>query len=181
MNIVLIGYRCSGKTRVGRILAWDLKRHFLDTDHLIEVKTGMPIDSYVTRYGWNDFRNVERTVIDESASNDNVVIATGGGAVMDHMNVQKLRRNGWVVWLDAGAAAIRERMARAQQQGDIRPQLSENDPLEEVDTMLRERRAAYEQASDWALRTDTRSPQEVERAIMRALPHELRGNPVRTA
>lgn len=141
----------------------------------------MPIDSYVTQYGWNDFRNVERTVINESASSDNVVIATGGGAVMNHMNVQKLRRNGWVVWLDAGAAAIRERMARAQQLGHIRPPLSENDPLEEVDIMLRERRAAYEQASDWTLRTDTRSPQEVERAIMRALPHELRGNPVRTA
>ncbi|MDQ1334617.1 MAG: shikimate kinase, partial [Thermodesulfobacteriota bacterium] len=158
MNIVLIGYRCSGKTHVGRLLTGDLDVAFLDTDILIEEKAGIPIPSYVSRYGWRDFRRVERAVIEEIASKDNSVIATGGGVVMDPENVMNLRRNGWVVWLAAGAKAIRERMTRAQQEGDFRPPLSGSDPLEEIDSILRERTPAYESASDYHVWTDGQTP-----------------------
>jgi len=169
MNIVLVGYRCSGKTCVGKRLAGDLGRTFLDTDRLIEEKTGMSIPSYVSRYGWRDFRRVESEVVQAAALEDNSVIATGGGVVMDPENVRNLRQNGWVVWLEAGAAAIRKRMARAQQQGNFRPPLSETDPLEEVDSFLRERMSAYERASDYRVNTEGRSPSEVKQAIMREL------------
>jgi shikimate kinase len=180
MNIVLIGYRCSGKTRVGRLLAGDLKRNFLDTDHLIEAKTGIPIPSYVSRYGWKDFRGVEREVVEATALEDNSVIATGGGVVMDPINVTNLRRNGWVVWLAAGAAVIRERMTRARQQGCPRPSLSGSDPLEEVEAILLKRTPVYEGASDWTVSTNAQSPQEVEQAIITALPFKFTGSDGRT-
>jgi shikimate kinase len=173
MNIVLIGYRCSGKTRVGRLLAGELKRNFLDTDSLMEQKAGIPIPSYVSRYGWRDFRRMEREVIEEIVSKDNVIIATGGGVVIDPENVMNLRRNGWVVWLAAGAAVIRERMSQAQQQGHLRPPLSGSDPLEEIDSILRERTPAYESASDYRVWTDGQTPEAVKQAIMRVLPYKL--------
>jgi len=180
MNIVLIGYRCSGKTRVGRLLAGDLKRTFLDTDRLMEEKAGIPIHSYVSRYGWMDFRRVEREVTEEIASKDNSVIATGGGVVMDPENVMNLRRNGWVVWLAAGATVIRERMTQAQQEGRLRPPLSGSDPLEEIDSILRERTPVYERASDYRVWTDGWTPETIKQAIVMALPHVHTGGTGRT-
>jgi shikimate kinase len=175
MNIVLIGYRCSGKTRVGRLLAGDSGRTFLDTDRLIEEKTGIALNSYVSQNGWRDFRRVEREIVEAVALEDNSVIATGGGVVMDPENVTNLRRNGWLVWLAAGATVIRERMIQAQQQGDLRPPLSERDPLEEVDSILRERRPAYERVSDYQVWTDGQTPEAVKQAIVTALPYTHTG------
>jgi len=181
MNIVLIGYRCSGKTLVGRLLARDLKRNFLDTDSLIEEKGEIPIHSYVSRYGWGDFRRLEREVIEAVASENNSVIATGGGVVIDPENVMRLRRNGWVVWLAAGGAVIRERMTQAQEQGDLRPPLSGSDPLEEIESILRERMPLYERASDWTVSTDAQTPEEVEQAIITALPYKFADSNGRTS
>jgi shikimate kinase len=174
MNIVLIGYRCSGKTRVGRLLAGDLEMAFLDTDSLIEKKTGIPLPAYVSQNGWRDFRRVEREVVEAVALEDNSVIATGGGVVTDPQNVMNLRKNGWLVWLATGTAVIRERMTLAQEQGDLRPPLSGMDPLEEVDSILRERTPAYEQASDCRVWTDGQTPEAIKQAIMKALPYKLR-------
>ena len=100
MNIVLIGYRCSGKTVVGKILARDLGRDFLDTDEKIEENTGSSIETIISREGWNHFRDVEKRVIEEVSSRDHLVISTGGGVVVDRGNRENLKRNGWLVWLD---------------------------------------------------------------------------------
>jgi len=94
MNIVLIGYRCSGKTTVGKLLARELKRELLDTDRLIEGKTGLPINLYVSQKGWGDFRAMEKEVVSDVASRDDLVIATGGGVVIDLENVKNLRGTG---------------------------------------------------------------------------------------
>ena len=169
MNIVLIGYRCCGKTTVGRLLARDLEGEFLDTDRLIEEKIGISIHSHVSQNGWRDFRRVEREVVEEIASKDNVVIATGGGTVIDQENVSTLRKNGWVVWLDTGVPVIRERMKNAQKSGEWRPSLSGADPLDEIDQILQERKPLYEHASDYTVDTNGQSPQEVVQVIMRAL------------
>jgi len=173
MNIVLVGYRCSGKTCVGERLARHLKRIFVDTDRLIEEKTGIDIPSYVSQKGWKAFRRAEREVVREVSTRDNRVIATGGGVVVDEENVKELRKTGWVVWLAAGAPFIRERMKHAQQQGDMRPALSGDDPLEEIETILQKRAPIYEKASDFKVDTDGRPPKEVEWAILKALPPGL--------
>ena len=97
MNIVLIGYRCSGKTEVGKILARELGMGFIDTDLLIEENTGCSIESIVSEKGWDHFRKIERKTIAEVSEKDNVAIATGGGVVMDRNNVHNLNRNGFIV------------------------------------------------------------------------------------
>lgn len=181
MNIVLIGYRCSGKTHVGKLLARELNMTFWDTDTLVEEKWGMQIPAFVAQNGWADFRRVEREVVEAVALTDNSVIATGGGAVMDSENVTKLKRSGWLVWLDADPAVIRERMARAQQQGEPRPPLSGSNPLEEIDTMLHERRHVYEGASDYRILTDGLTPESVKESIIRVLPDLNRGGERRTS
>jgi shikimate kinase len=168
MNLVLIGYRCSGKTRVGRLLAGELKWNFLDTDSLIEEKGGIPIHSYVSRYGWGDFRRLEREVVEAVAVEDNSVIATGGGVVMDTENVIRLKRNGWVVWLLAEAGVIRQRMAQAWENGELRPPLFGSDPLEEIASILRERTPVYDRACDYRVWTDGQTPEAVKETIVMA-------------
>lgn len=86
-----------------------------------------------------------------------------------------------MVWLAAGAAVIRERMTRARQQGCPRPPLSGTDPLEEVEAILLKRTPVYERASDWTVSTDAQSPQEVEQAIITALPCKVTDSNGRTA
>lgn len=168
MNIVLIGYRCSGKTHVGKMLAGDLRMAFLDTDRLIEEKTGMPIPVYVSLTGWRNFRCIERRVVQEIGNRDNSVIATGGGVVTDPENLIALKKNGWLVWLAAGPAVIRTRMALALGRGEDRPPLSGTDPVKEIDSMLRERTPLYERASDFRVQTDGMSPEAVVQAIVQA-------------
>ncbi|MCJ7686226.1 MAG: shikimate kinase [Desulfobacteraceae bacterium] len=177
MNIVLVGYRCSGKTTVGKLLARDLKREFLDTDLLIEGKTGLPIHLYVPQKGWRDFREVEREVVSHVASRDDLVIATGGGVVIDRENVRNLKKNGWVVWLDTGVPVIRERMKAAQKSGEFRPTLSGADPLDEIDQILQERKPFYEYASDFTVDTNGQPHQEVVQLIMKAFARKDKSHP----
>lgn len=176
MNIVLVGYRCSGKTTVGKLLARELKREFLDTDRLIEGKTGLPIHLYVSQKGWRDFRAVEKEVVSYVASRDDLVIATGGGVVIDRENVRNLKKNGWVVWLDTGVTVISERMNNAQKSGEFRPTLSGADPLKEIERILHERMPVYELTSDYRVDTDRKNPEEVGQAIMRVLSQRYKSS-----
>ena len=168
MNIVLIGYRCCGKTTVGRLLARKLGREFLDTDRLIEAKTGIPIDSYVSQNGWQDFRAVEKEVVEAIASRDGSVISTGGGVVIDQGSVGNLRKTGWVVWLDTNAPDIKDRMTKEGKAGRLRPSLSGGGPLDEIDEILNERTPFYELARDYTVDTNGQTPEEVAQEIMMA-------------
>ena len=132
MNIVLIGYRCSGKTTAGKALARQLRRGFLDTDALIERRAGCSIEEIVSKEGWDHFRKLEKRVVRETSSLDHKVIATGGGAVVDEENVKNLKRNGWIVWLDGTPEVLRKRMVQEERSGRGRPSLTGLDPLEEI-------------------------------------------------
>jgi shikimate kinase len=169
MNIVLIGYRCSGKTEVGKILASKLRRDFVDTDELIEENTGCSIESIVSSKGWRYFREIERGLIMEVGGRDSLVIATGGGVVMDGENVNSLRRNGWIVWLNGNAGVLKERMDRDQISGKIRPSLTGADPQKEIEEVLRMRKPLYEETYDFAVDTSTLSAKEVAALIVKSL------------
>ncbi|HUU39940.1 MAG TPA: shikimate kinase, partial [Desulfatiglandales bacterium] len=153
MNIVLIGFRCSGKSSVGKILAHELGMNFLDTDVLIAENEGCSIETIVAKYGWDYFRITEKRVIEGISKKGNLVIATGGGAVMDGENVKNLKKNGWVVWLNGKPEVIRDRMGKDATEGKIRPSLTEDDPLEEIKEVLGFRIPFYEQAADLMLDT----------------------------
>lgn len=100
LNLVLIGMPGSGKTTVGKILAERLGREFSDTDDIIVKKIGMPIAEYFERFGEPEFRRLESEVIKELSKTGGKVIATGGGAVLDPKNIDALKANGRVIFLD---------------------------------------------------------------------------------
>ena len=169
MNIVLIGYRCSGKTTVGKILAKELGIDFVDTDVLIEESAGCSIDAIISREGWDHFRDIEKRLIEGISIRDNLVIATGGGVVMDEANVINLKRNGLVVWLKAEAGLIRKRMEKQERSGITRPSLTGTDTIEEINDVLAIRTPYYEQACDLRVDTTTLSPFELSNLILKGM------------
>jgi shikimate kinase len=169
MNIVLIGYRCSGKTTVGRLLAERTRKGFRDTDIVVEETTGISVENLVSTEGWNTFRALEKQAVQAVSAQDNQVIAVGGGAVLDEENVRNLIKGALVVWLDGTPEVLRGRMEREQRLGKIRPSLTDEDPLTEIRQVLKTRRPVYEKVS--ALRVDTSAlgPAETATVIIEAL------------
>ena len=172
MNIVLIGYRCTGKTSVGRTLSDRLGKQFVDTDVLIERRAGCSIDKMVAKDGWDRFRSMESAVIAEVSSRGEQVIATGGGIVMDWCNVENLGKNGRLIWLKGDAEIIRKRMYDDRQAKVVRPSLTGVDPLEEIRQVLSLRIPLYERAASFAVDTSGSSIQEVAETIIRNLAEE---------
>lgn len=166
MNIVLIGYRCSGKTEVGKILARKLGWPFVDTDQRVEDHAGLSIHEIVSRFGWEGFRALEARAVRDVCTRDGQVIATGGGAVLDPQNVVHLRRNGWVVWLQADAEEIRRRMRAQERLALVRPSLSGKDALDEIEAVLLERIPFYESAADEQIDTSSLAVEDVVNQIL---------------
>jgi len=164
---VLVGYRCSGKTSVGKYLAKELGREFFDTDVWIEKKARCSIEALVSRHGWDFFRSLEKELIKELSAGVKLVIATGGGAVMDDVNVGNLKKTGYIVWLTAKEEVLKERMRRDHRSGRFRPSLTGSDPLEEITKVLSARASYYEKASDLVVDTTSLSPSQVAALILR--------------
>ncbi len=174
MNIVLIGYRCSGKTAIGSLLAHELGMDFADTDVLIEEDAGESIEAIISTRSWDHFRNLERDIIERISEKDNQVIATGGGVVVNQENIKALKRDGWVVWLDAETEVLKERMDKEQQSGNVRPSLTGADPLAEIEEVMNTRRPMYQEAGDFVVDTTRLSKPEAATLIMKNLPAQLR-------
>ncbi len=168
MNVVLIGYRCSGKTEVGKSLAKIMNRPLVDTDGLIEQRSGATIEAVVATRGWDHFRDCERLAVAEVSAKSPLVIATGGGVVLDEDNVRNLKKKGWLVWLRAPAKVLKDRMSRDRLEGKGRPSLTDANPLDEIETVLRQREPHYEEAGDWAVDTAGLTVAEVTSLILDA-------------
>ena len=175
MNIVLIGYRCSGKTAVGEVLARELGMDFLDMDALIEEDACCSIETIISEKGWPHFRSMEKRLVRMISRKDNLVIATGGGVVTDEENVKNLKENGWIVWLNGRPEVFKERMGREQRSGKTRPSLTGGDPLGEIKQVMRDRKPLYEKAGDLRVDTTVLSIQEVKNSIIKSLPEGLEG------
>ena len=169
MNIVLVGYRCSGKTSVGRIIANKTDRDFWDTDVMIEDAAGCSIEEIISRGGWEHFRDIEKRIIEEVSARNNLVLATGGGVVMDQGNVKNLKRNGFVVWLKGDTEVLEKRMGKEISAGRIRPSLTGEDPKDEIKRVLDVRNPLYNQAGDFIIDTSRISVQEVADKIIKEL------------
>lgn len=167
MNIVLIGYRCTGKTTIGKKVAESLGLPFYDTDELVERQSGRTIRDIIEASGWQTFRNEEKAVIKTLSKKEGCVIALGGGAVLDEANVRSLKPGGFFVWLIADVATIVRRMKDDVKSITQRPALSDSGLYEEVDRMLVERYPVYESAADMSVDTTDQTMQDIVAEICR--------------
>lgn len=153
-NIFLIGYRCTGKTSVGKALAEKLGRAFTDTDAEIVKAQGITISEMVSRYGWEFFREKEREILRRVSARDNCIIATGGGIILNPENVEAMKQTGDIIWLKASPEIIKERILQDQQTDALRPSLTSKGLVEEIEDVLSVRTPLYEKAADFSIATD---------------------------
>jgi shikimate kinase len=153
MNIVLIGFRCSGKTTLGKALAERLGMKFVDADELVEQKHRMTIKEIFEKKGESVFRLWECDAIAEIAKLDGHVIATGGGAVLRYKNIHNLKRNSVVVSLSVAPDTAYERIQRDPKTRSRRPPLGDKDPHTEVREQCHLRAPIYASVADVVLDT----------------------------
>lgn len=166
MNIVLIGYRGTGKSVVAELLAGKLHRKAISMDAEIVSKAGMPIPEFVEQNGWTKFRDLESEVAREMAQHDNIIVDCGGGIIERDENIHVLKTNGRIFWLKASVAVIVDRIAS----GTERPALTEDKTFtEEVAEVLERRTPLYAAAGQYEIDTDGESPEQIADRIIQIL------------
>ena len=160
-NLALIGFMGTGKSTIGHIVADELKFKFLDTDHLIESRTGKAISQIFADNGEQAFRELERDVINEIATVEKTVIACGGGLAANQENLDSLRTHALVVCLWLSPEKIWERVRHQSH----RPLLQDKNPLEKIRALLAAREPFYRQA-DVLVNTEMRSAREVAQHVL---------------
>lgn len=177
MNIILMGYRCTGKTTAGRCLAERMGLPFYDTDELVERKMRRTIPQIVADQGWHTFREAESEVIRELSGADHSVIALGGGAVLDARNVESLKRKGLFVWLFAAPETIAARMEQDAAGGAERPSLTDKSSIDEMNVIMTQREPLYRRLADLMVDTTRIDTNRVVEAIRNGLRE--RANPAK--
>jgi len=151
----------TGKSSVGRLAAQELGFEFLDTDELIEERSGRRITDIFAQQGEDVFRQLESQLVAELANHRDLVISTGGGLVMNPANLASLKTHALVVCLWASPEVIWQRTRHQSH----RPLLQAPDPLAKIRELLTAREAAYRQA-DVLLNTEMRSAREVTQQVL---------------
>ena len=152
-RVFLVGPMGAGKTTLGRQLARAMNVEFVDSDHEIERRTGADIPWIFDIEGEEGFRRRETEVIDELTQNDELVLATGGGAVLKLENRQFLRERGIVVYLHASVEKLFQRTAKDRN----RPLLQTDNPKEKLKNLMDEREPLYRDVADIVINTGAHS------------------------
>ncbi|MGR6836444.1 shikimate kinase [Syntrophomonas erecta] len=142
-NIVLTGFMGTGKSSVGSKIAERMGREFIDMDREIEKLTGLSINDLFRRYGEIRFRSEEQLMAQKLSRRSGLVIATGGGVVLEEDNMEALRQNGIMICLQAAPEDI---FARVSRKKGTRPLLKKNLTLQDIIDMLEERASFYQKA-----------------------------------
>ena len=151
-NIALIGFMGSGKTTIGRILARNLDMKFIDIDRCISMKEKRTIPEIFEEHGEKYFRDLERSIIEEESKDNNIVISTGGGAIIDNVNIKNLKSTSFVVYLDCDVNTIYERVKRSK----TRPLLTNSeDMLQTIQDLYDKRQTLYKISSDFSIKIDS--------------------------
>jgi shikimate kinase len=172
MNLVLIGYRATGKTTLARFLAGRLGWDWIDADEEIERRAGKSIARMFAEQGEPAFRDLEAEVIAELCSRSRLVLATGGGAPLREESRRAMRAGpsdgtgGQVVWLTAPPETILARMTGDASTADRRPSLTNRPPLEEIVQLLGRREPVYRETAHLIVDTDGKSPEALAEAIL---------------
>lgn len=167
-NIFLVGPMGAGKSTIGRQLAEALSFEFKDSDQEIQRRTGVDIPTIFEFEGEEGFRQRERQVIAELTGEDNIVLATGGGAVLDADNRRELAARGVVIYLYCSPEQQFSRTSRDRN----RPLLDTEDPLERLRELMEVRDPLYRQVADMVVSTEKRGTSSVVKEIRRRLEED---------
>lgn len=170
-NIFLIGPMGAGKTTVGRRLADELQLAFVDSDHEIEARTGVDISYIFDKEGEPGFRKREAQIIDELTARQRLVLATGGGVVLDADNRRHLSTRGYVVYLHA---SLHQQFTRTSH-SETRPLLQNGDRHATLERLFAQRDPLYREIADLVLETDHRNARTLAREIERCLHDKQNG------
>lgn len=168
-KIILIGFRCVGKTTVGKKLAEALNWKFLDLDIEIQKETKKTIKELVEEKGWDYFRKVERDLMKRLEEMENVIIALGGGSVIHEEEMKKLLDKSFIVWLYSSPEVILERIKRDEKTFFQRPPLKNFNLEREIKEVLKERLPLYEKFSHFKIHTDIVSVEKAVEEILKKI------------
>lgn len=162
MHLYLIGYRGSGKSTVGRLLAQRLSRPYVDSDDLIESESGMSIKDIFANHGELWFRDLESKIVSQvAASAEPTIVSLGGGAILREASQAVIKSTGKCVWLRARAEYLFERIQSDQATQLRRPNLSQIGGFSEVADILAKRTPIYDRLSDLTVVVEGKTPDEI--------------------
>jgi len=144
----------------------------VDTDDLIESKEGQIINIVKSR-GWNYFRAMEKKIIEEISKEDDLVIALGGGAVLDPDNIVNLERNGFIIWLKADREVLRKRLDQDPRTFASRPTLTGKGALDELEEMMVFRNPFYDKVAKIQFDTSSMDVEAVVENILTVLKEKM--------
>jgi shikimate kinase len=156
-NIFFVGLMGAGKTTIGKLLAKKLKKTFYDTDHEIEKKLGVKVSVIFELEGEEGFRKRETQMIDELTNKKNIILATGGGAVLNEENRRLLKERGKVIYLNAKPQNLAKRMAFDKD----RPLLQQGNMLDTLNNLYKERHPLYLGVSSFVVDTGQQKTQTI--------------------
>ncbi len=175
--LVLIGYRGTGKSTVARHVASALGWDWVDADVELEREAGKTIAAIFADDGEAAFRDLESKTLARLVRRERLVVAAGGGVVLREANRQLLKNFALVVWLQAGAETILQRLSSDATTAARRPNLTSRGGAEEIIELLRERQPLYEACADVTIDTERRSPEEIAAEIVQRLKLGARTEP----
>lgn len=161
LNIILVGFMGTGKTTVGKVLAARLQRHFMDMDAELEARAGKPISRIFAEDGEPAFRLIERNLVVELSRQGNLIIAAGGGIVLNPDNIRDFSATGHVICLKATSDEIIRRVSGCSH----RPLLEQGDKGERIRKLLQQRRHFYDTIAI-QVETTGKTPDEVVARVL---------------
>lgn len=167
--LTLIGYRGSGKSSVAIPLAEKLNVSWIDADHEIERVAGKSIAEIFTDEGELHFRQIERQVMQDLLSREKLIIAAGGGAILNTETRNEVRSAGPVIWLKASVEALEQRISQDHTTSSRRPALTTLAAREEIQNLLDQREPLYEECATIIVETDSKTITQIVDEIMIAL------------
>ena len=176
MVITLIGYRGVGKSTIAPLLAARLGWNWVDADAEIEQRAGRSIAEIFQQEGEPGFRTREAGVLSELLTRERLVIAAGGGAILDPATRERIRSSGPAVWLTASLDSIVSRLHGDSTTASRRPSLTGADPRTEIELLLARRMPLYAETATQSIDTEGRTPASIVDEIVLALPQSLTGS-----
>lgn len=164
MNYYLIGMMGSGKSTIGKLLAKKMKTPFLDLDHYIEIKNKMSIQDIFKEKGENYFRELEVNAL-STIKDSKVVVACGGGIILDHRNRKNISSNGKVIFLEASTSSLKNRLLS----NINRPLLNDKDIEKELIKIWNQRKKYYYDTAEIIINTDGINPETLSNQIIEKL------------